>query len=83
MSELEDERRALIDFLQSLAKPGQTIDNIDDDEHLFASGALDSLAILEIIVYLEQNYGIDVPGSDIDPASLVSIKGILETITRS
>jgi hypothetical protein len=50
-----------------------------------AKGAmdLDSLALLQVVTYLEQNYGIRLAEQDVEPDDLRSIDGILSLIERS
>jgi acyl carrier protein len=47
-----------------------------------ASGLIDSLAILQIVTYLESTYEIDFAGRGIDPEQLGSIGGILDLIEK-
>ena len=49
---------------------------------LIDSGLIDSLALLQIITYLEQNYGIDFSEKGIDPGELRSVNAIVEFIAR-
>jgi len=47
---------------------------------LIESGLIDSLAVLEIVTYLEETYGIDFVDKGVDPGELSSIGGILDFI---
>lgn len=77
------QRRAqLIGFLRQIQKAGVPVESIGDEEGLVASGLIDSLAIMEIVVYLEENYGIDFSSRGIDPEELGSIGSILDLIER-
>jgi len=49
---------------------------------LVESGLIDSLALLQIITYLEQTYGIDFSEKGIDPGELRSVNAILEFVAR-
>ena len=51
-----------------------------DEDDLVASGVIDSLAILQIVVYLETNHQLDVTA--VDPKKLLSITGILSLLDR-
>jgi acyl carrier protein len=46
------------------------------------SGLIDSLALLQIVTYLEQTYNIDFLETGIDPGDLRSVGTILELIAR-
>jgi len=81
---MREHREKLVAFLNSVAKPGCSVGIIDDDNtNLVQSGVIDSFAIIQIILYLEQDYGLDLPALGIDPADLVSIDGMLSAIERS
>ena len=49
----------LIEFLRTIQKPTKRIENVGVDDSLFATGLVDSLAIIQIVLYLETTYGID------------------------
>lgn len=77
------QREGLIEFLNSVAKPGSRVDDIDDDTDLIQAGVIDSFAVIQIISYLEQNYHLNLQILGIDPAALGTIGGILTAISRS
>ena len=77
------DREDLIAYLRTIARPGQQIDDIGDDINLFDSGVLDSLAVIQIILHLEQNHGVDMAAHGIDPVDLGTIGGILNAIERA
>ncbi len=52
----------------------------EDDMNLVQAGVLDSFALIQIIFYLEQNYGLNLQKLGIDPADLVSIGGMMSAI---
>lgn len=70
----------LIRFLRTIQKPDHPIDKLDERTSLIESGLIDSLAVLEIVTYLEETYGIDFIEKGIDPGELISIGGILGLI---
>ncbi len=75
-------RDRLCGFLQTIARPGIPIENLEDTTDLFDHGVLDSLAVIQIILYLEREHGIDMGKSGIDPVQLGSIAGILNAIEQ-
>ena len=81
---LEPERRKtdLIDFLRTIQRPDFPLQEIDGDLSLVESGLMDSLALLQIITYLEQTYDIDFREKGIDPGEIKSVNAILELIAR-
>jgi len=81
---MEPERRKtdLIDFLRTIQRPDSPLQEIDGDLSLVESGLIDSLALLQIITYLEQTYDIDFREKGIDPGELRSVNAILEFVAR-
>lgn len=75
-------RKHLLGFLAEIQKAGMPVERLADDEPLVASGLIDSLAIMEIVVYLEKTYGMDFSNRGIDPEELGSIGSILDLIER-
>jgi len=77
----QEHRQKLLAFLDSVAKPGCSAGEIDDDDmNLVQAGVLDSFALIQIIFYLEQNYGVNLQKLGIDPADLVSIGGMMSAL---
>lgn len=79
----EHTRAALLEFLDSVAKPGHLVAAFDDETNLVRADVIDSFALIQIIFYLEQQHGLDLPALGIDPADLVSIGGMLTAIQRA
>jgi acyl carrier protein len=75
-------REELVTFLDSIRRPQMPVDAIADEDSLVESGLIDSLAVLEIMLYLETNYGIDFAANGFDPAELSSISEILNLIEQ-
>jgi acyl carrier protein len=50
------------------------------DESLTTSGVLDSMGVLELIMFLEERFGIKVPDEDTLPANLDSIDRIVRYV---
>jgi len=76
----EERKTDLLEFLRTIQKAGVPIENLGEGERLVASGLIDSLAILQIISYLETKYGVDFSEGGINPEQLGSIGGILDLI---
>lgn len=73
----------LIAFLRTIQKPTKRIENVAVDDSLFASGLVDSLAIIQIVLYLETTYGIDFAASGMDPERLGTMTSILDLIEET
>ena len=53
------------------------VDDLDRDEELLVSGLLDSLAIAQLIDYLEQRTGLDIPPQDLVADNFRSVSAML------
>jgi acyl carrier protein len=74
---------ALRQYLRTIQKPGVSVESLGLDDPLVASGLLDSLAIMQIVVWLEESYGIDFAASGFDPERLATMGSIVELIEQS
>lgn len=73
----------LREFLrQCLASAGDRGD-IDDGDSLFLSGRLDSLAMTNLVVFLENAYGVDFGKVDFDVELLDTVSAIEALVERS
>ena len=82
MTDRERSRQELIDFLRTIQRPDYPHAAIDEQSGLVESGLIDSLALLQIVTYLEQTYGVDFTERGIDPEDLRSVNSILDLIAR-
>jgi acyl carrier protein len=75
-------RETLRNFLRELlAEYGETAD-FSDDTSLVISGMLDSLAVLRIVVFLEQEFGLDLSDQGFDQNDFDSVTSIMQMIKR-
>lgn len=81
-TDADQQKVELLDFLRTIQRPDYAQEPIDEESSLVESGFIDSLALLEIVNYLEQNYGIDFSERGIDPGDLRSVRTILDLIAR-
>ena len=59
---------------------------IDPDESLIGSGILDSLAVLQLVVFIEERFGVTVEGDELIPdnfRTINRIKAFLESKQRA
>lgn len=75
-------RRELLAFLRGIQKAGKAVESLADDDRLVGSGLIDSLAILQIVMWLETAHGIDFSARGVSPEELGSIGGILGVIEQ-
>jgi acyl carrier protein len=70
----------LVAFLETIRRPGVSLSAIGEDANLVQAGLVDSLAVLQIIEFLEAEFGVDFRVAALDPVQLTTIPGILDLI---
>jgi acyl carrier protein len=71
----------VLDFLnESATRAGSAAPTETDD--LFKLGALDSFSLVDLLTILEQEFGIKIPDSDVNPANFQTIQIIEQYINR-
>jgi acyl carrier protein len=55
---------------------------IGEDDDLLASGLLDSLGVMSLVHFLEQDLGIEVPAEDVTIEHFVSLRAIDAYLSR-
>jgi acyl carrier protein len=81
MSRAENKQK-LITFLETIRRPDVAVETVGDNDDLVNSGLVDSLALLEIITFLETEFGMDFSDTGIDSDQLSSIANVLDLIER-
>lgn len=66
-------RGRLRDFVREAFLLGDEVD-LEDDTSLLMSGILDSTGVLELVLHLEQDYGLQIADEEILPDNLDSIE---------
>jgi len=75
-------KQRLVEFLETIRRPEVPLDTFDERDGLVSSGLIDSLALLQIIDFLEAEYGMDFSTTGVDPDQISSIAEILDLIER-
>jgi acyl carrier protein len=75
-------RERVLEFLRTIQKPDRPLDTVAETDSLVESGLIDSLALLEIVAFLEEQYRIDFAAVGLEPEQLSSVSGILDLIER-
>lgn len=73
----------LVSFLRTIQKPNKPVESVAVSDSLVASGLIDSLAVVQIVLYLENTYGIDFASRGFDPEQLASMASILDLIEET
>ena len=69
-------RQNLRDFIGSALKKHGDHGEVDDEDSLFVSGRLDSLSMMNLVVYLEDSFGLDFSRLEFDVDLVDSINEI-------
>ena len=78
----EAHRARVLDFLRTIQKPDRPLEVVPESDSLVEAGLIDSLALLEIVAFLEEQYRIDFAETGLEPDQLTSVSGILDLIER-
>jgi len=73
-------KRQLVEFLNSIRRPGPALGPGDDRRPLIVSGFIDSLGVLEIIAFLERAFALNFARRGINPGELATVESILNLI---
>lgn len=68
-------RAAVLAFLRE-ANPGAAVERVDDDDDLVALGFMDSLRVMELILVLEEQLGVELELDSIDPRAFQTVSGV-------
>jgi acyl carrier protein len=76
-----DSTRAVVkNYLLKKLLSGERPENLADDTELKESGILDSLATVELAMFLEEQFGIELAASDLETANLITIASIAHLV---
>ena len=78
----EQNQARLLRFLGTISRPGRRIDDIEQGENLVQAGLIDSLAVLEIVAFLETEFGVDFADTGVDTGRLTTIPSLLDLIEQ-
>ncbi len=78
----EENQARLLRFLGTISRPDRRIEAIDQNENLVQAGLIDSLALLEIVTFLETEFGVDFADTGVDPGRLTTIPSLLDLIEQ-
>jgi acyl carrier protein len=68
--------RTVKDYILKTFLPGEDPKALTESTQLITGGVLDSLATLELVSFLEQQYGIELQAHEVDAANLGSLAAI-------
>ena len=77
-----DDRAIIREFIQNLLRKNGDEAGITDNEQLITDGRLQSIDTLEVLLFLEEKYGLDFGESGFDQNEVESIDSIIELIAN-
>jgi D-alanine--poly(phosphoribitol) ligase subunit 2 len=84
MQGTDDVRRFVVERLQRRAQHvGFALGNPADDMNLMESGLFDSLAFVELIAAIEEEFDVEVDFTDVDPDRFTTLAGVVESALGS
>jgi len=75
--------REIHSFLLEEALAAKNIRSLDLDDSLFASGAMDSAVVMQLVVFCEENFGIEIPDSEVVPENFATLRALARLVQRS
>jgi len=63
-------------LLEISAARGKPLGELKPDDSLFDSGVLDSLSLLDFVMFLEKRYGFKIPGEEIVPENFGTLAAV-------
>jgi acyl carrier protein len=73
---MESSVRTVKDFILEQFLPGESPEKLTETTPLFTSGLLDSIASLQLVTFLEQQFGIKVAAHEVVPDNLNTLNSI-------
>lgn len=67
------------DYIQRELANGR---NVSSEESLLEAGVLDSLAIVKLVAFIEDEFDVEIPDTDFDPDNFESVSSISQLIER-
>lgn len=79
---MSDVKEALREYIVEYFLLGDTETKFSDEDSFIEKGIIDSTGILEVIAFLEENYGVIVEDNEILPENLDSLDNISQFVAR-
>jgi acyl carrier protein len=76
-----DRKTALIDFVKNEVMRNKNA-RLDENEDLLSAGILDSLAILQLVAFVEDRFGVKIPDEDVVFENFQSINALNAYLER-
>ena len=70
------------DLREFLLKLDSRIENVKDDDSLLTTGIIDSLKMVELLGFIETNYGIKVDDDELSPENFETVNSIVSFLSQ-
>lgn len=70
------------DQIRRFIRDSFLVDEFGDEESFLASGIVDSLGILQLVSFVETEYGLSVPDTDLTPDNFDSVAKLAAYVER-
>jgi acyl carrier protein len=77
---MEEVKTTIRQFVLTNYLPGEPNTNLRDDMPLQSSGILDSLAVLQLTIFIQQQFGVELSVYDIEPEQFDKIDDIVHCV---
>ena len=78
---MSDYKNELTDFIKQEILHGRAV-NLDQDQDLLGAGVIDSLGILRMVAFMEEQFGVQVPDEDVVFENFQSIGAMARYIAQ-
>ena len=69
-------------FIATTLMHNEDADTLDPEEPLLGSGILDSLGIMRLVSYIEEEFGVEVPEEDLVPEHFQTVNRLAAFVER-
>ena len=73
---------AIRDYLLAEVLYDKNLQTLASDENLIEKGLLDSLAILRVVSFCEEQFGVTIPDTEVLPDNMESVSAIARLVER-
>jgi len=73
---------AVREYLMTEVLYDQNLKDLPADENLIEKGLLDSLAILKVVTFCEEQFGVTIPDAEVLPDNMESVRTIAALVER-
>ena len=75
-------REQLRSYILENSMFGSSPEELEDNESLLETGVLDSTGVLELVLHLEQTYGIAVDGNELVPENIDTVNRLQKFLEK-